>query len=218
MAVPQKIYEEEAIILDYLPKGYPGKRGLAISQAIGVTKFTLLELAPSENVVLGLRDFVNITPTNREVVDHVISRIQYDDLTNTSIQELESSLELVILKREPFFVEFFNTAEHVNIRLHKLELLPGIGNKLMWEIIDTRKERKFENFADISDRTSLSDPKRLIIKRIISELKGGEKYHLFVRKQKPPDQFNRKPSYDRSRRQYSRNRPEYNRDRNYPKR
>jgi predicted nucleic acid-binding OB-fold protein len=39
--------EEKAIILEYLPNGYPlEKKMMPIAQAIGETNFTLLELVP----------------------------------------------------------------------------------------------------------------------------------------------------------------------------
>jgi putative nucleotide binding protein len=69
-----------------------------------------------------------------------------------------------------------------------LELLPGIGKKHMWDIIKARKEKPFESFDDIKKRvTMLSDPVKLISKRILLELeatgdkKGKRKYVLFTR-------------------------------------
>ena len=65
--------------------------------------------------------------------------------------------------------------------MHQLELLPGLGKKHMWEIIDARKEKEFSSFADIKKRVKLMpDPEKAIIKRITQELKGNEKHRLFV--------------------------------------
>jgi len=201
VSVPQKIYEEEAVILDFRLEGYAGRRGRPIAQAIGTSKFTLLELAPAENVTLNLMEIVSIRPENRKMIDHVIQRTNYQDLTNTATNELERALDLIVTKREADFVAFFNEAEHVNIRLHKLELLPGVGNKLMWDIIRVRKERAFTSFQDISVRAHIGDPKKMIIKRIMNELQENEKYNLFTRKPKSEEMTERPPTretqYDR---------------------
>ncbi|MHA2407137.1 MAG: DUF655 domain-containing protein [Candidatus Ranarchaeia archaeon] len=194
MISPQKIYEEEAVVLDFLPEGYVGKRSQPIVQALGVTKFTLLELAPAKNVMVGLREVVSIQPNNRNTIDHVIQRIKFSELTNTSENELDGALDLIIMKREKDFVEFLNLAEHVNIRLHKLELLPGVGNKLMWDIINARKVKPFADLKDFSERAHIGDPKKMFIKRIKSELQGNEKYFLFTRKPKTDEPPDRPPS------------------------
>ena len=55
-----------------------------------------------------------------------------------------------------------------------------ITNKIDAEKI--RKEKPFESFADLRERVKLlPDPKTIIMKRILSEAQGKEKYNLFVR-------------------------------------
>jgi len=69
----------------------------------------------------------------------------------------------------------------MSTRIHQIELLPGIGKKHMWEILEARKEQPFESFDDIKKRVKLMpDPEGAIIKRIISEISGKEKHFLFV--------------------------------------
>ena len=42
-----------------------------------------------------------------------------------------------------------------------LHLLPGIGKKLMWEVLTEREKKPFESFADISQRIkSIPHPKK----------------------------------------------------------
>ncbi|NOZ76461.1 MAG: DUF655 domain-containing protein, partial [Euryarchaeota archaeon] len=92
----------------------------------------------------------------------------------------------LVSAREEEYVKFFNESQAISTRLHSLELLPGIGKKLMWEILDERKKKPFESFEDISQRIkALPDPKKLIVKRILSELEedtrlGKGKYKLFT--------------------------------------
>jgi len=79
------------------------------------------------------------------------------------------------------FINFFNIAGPVSTRLHSLELLPGIGKKHMWAIINERKRKKFESFENLKKRVEmLPDPKRMIKKRIIEELKESDRHRLFV--------------------------------------
>ena len=50
-------------------------------------------------------------------------------LTETTKQQLQEFIEKKINENEKKFVEFFNTAEAINTRLHQFELLPGFGKK-----------------------------------------------------------------------------------------
>ena len=63
-----------------------------------------------------------------------------------------------------------------------LHLLPGIGKKLLWEILDEREKRPFDNFHDISTRIkSIPHPEKMIINRILEEIKDPNvKYHAFT--------------------------------------
>ena len=92
-------------------------------------------------------------------------------------------LEIVKLE-EGRFVNFFNEAQPITTRYHMLELLPGLGKKTMWAILEERKKGKFKDFVELSTRVpSLKHPEKVVAKRIEMELSNpGEKYHLFVSK------------------------------------
>jgi len=65
--------------------------------------------------------------------------------------------------------------------MHQLELLPGLGKKHMWEILEKREEKVFVNFADIKARVKLMpSPQKIVIRRILSEIQGKEKHRIFV--------------------------------------
>ncbi|MDP2908277.1 MAG: DUF655 domain-containing protein, partial [Nanoarchaeota archaeon] len=69
----------------------------------------------------------------------------------------------------------------INMRRHQLELMPGIGKKHMWQIIEEREKKQFESFEDIKTRVKLlPDPEKVVIKRILLELNNGDKYKIFV--------------------------------------
>ena len=185
--------EEYAIILDYLPLGYvkegiPTYKRKPVAQAIGKEEFTLLELIPKEKVNLDIHQKVYIGSGKRDEIARVNRRLKYEDLTATAKVELDYVIEEIIKSKEDKFVEFFNEAGPISTRLHQLELLPGIGKKHMWDILNARKEKPFQSFDDIKKRVPmLSDPIKLISKRILLELdaagdkKGKRKYILFTR-------------------------------------
>jgi putative nucleotide binding protein len=111
-------------------------------------------------------------------------RIFYEDLVPESVAELALVVEIVVTKHEHKYVQFFNEASPITTRMHSLQLLPGIGQTLMWAILEERKREPFKNFEDIAARTKLQNPKKVITARIIDELKEDVKRWLFVRSPK----------------------------------
>jgi len=95
--------------------------------------------------------------------------------------ELANVIERIVLNREKWFVNFFNVAQAVTPRMHALELIPGIGKKYMWQIIDEREKKPFESFEDLQKRVNIPSPSKLITKRILEELMNKSKYRLFTR-------------------------------------
>jgi len=182
----QRVKEEHAVVLDFLPNGYaldsrPMYMKTAIAQAIGKEHFILLELVPKKGVFLQPYEEVYMGEGKRDKVHHIVGRIAFDKLTQTSKLNVEEFAEKVVENNEKRFVEFFNKADPINTRRHQIELLPGVGKKHMWEIIEERKEKPFESFSDVKARVKLMpDPKKAITKRLIMEIRGDDKYHIFV--------------------------------------
>ncbi len=180
-------YREDAVyILDYMPFGNPldryrEYRNKPVAQAIGSSYFTLLEVEPYPGIDLGIGEKVDLGPESK--IRRIIGRISYEDLTSTARDNLENIVRRIVEENEKIFVEFFNKSGPINIRLHSLELLPGIGKKTMKLILEERKRKPFESFHEIQERVKLSDPAKTIVDRILLELRGEDKYYLFV---KPP--------------------------------
>ncbi|MBD3227222.1 MAG: DUF655 domain-containing protein [Candidatus Lokiarchaeota archaeon] len=185
----KKKFEKHVIVLDYLPRGNVETRSKSfktepIIQSVGVDYFTLLELVPRRSYKrkIAIKDKLYIGSGQREIVDHIKGRITYDDLTANARFELEETIARIIKENEEKFVNFFNNARPITTRMHQLELLPGIGKKIMWDIINERKRSKFKNFKELNERVSkLPDPQDMILKRILMELQGSDKYYLFIR-------------------------------------
>lgn len=178
--------EEKAIVLDFLPNGYPfDTRPIhlknPIAQALGTEKFTLLELVPKKGVFLQPYEEVYIGEAKRDKVHHINGRISQSKLTQTAKAELEHVIGQIVEENQERFIEFFNKAQPLSTRMHVLELLPGVGKKHMWEIVEERRGEPFASFQDMRNRVKLMpDPKKAVVKRILQEIEGGEKHHLFV--------------------------------------
>lgn len=179
--------EDYAYILDYLPEGLPGERNFRrepVAYAVGENEFKLFELVPKRNAIIqiGERVYIGKDVDKRDKIQHVKRRISYEELTSASQSELPYVLSEIVQNNEARFVEFFNKAQAITTRYHMLELLPGLGKKTMWAILEERKKGPFKSFRDLSERVpSLKHPEKLIAKRIEIELSDpGQKYHLFV--------------------------------------
>lgn len=182
----ERTKEEGVIVLDFLPNGYPmDTRPIymktPVAQAIGKEHFVLLELVPKKDIHLQPYEEVYIGEGKREKIHHIVGKLHVDKLTATAKSELEFVVKDIVNKDEKKFIDFFNNAQPLSTRMHQLELLPGLGKKHMWEIIDARKEKPFEDFADLKKRVKLMpDPQKAIIRRILKELQGTEKHRIFV--------------------------------------
>jgi len=174
--------EEYAIILEYLPNGYPLEgRMMPIVQAIGKNNLTLLELVPRRDVSLTIGQEVYIGEGKRPDIYYISGRLKKEKLTEAAKVQLQEVISKIVEEREKKFVEFFNKAEAVNKRVHQIGLLPGMGKKHMQEIIKNREEKEFESFEDLKNRIqNLPDPKKAIEKRIFKELTTLERHNLFV--------------------------------------
>ncbi|MEM5852789.1 MAG: DUF655 domain-containing protein [Candidatus Aenigmatarchaeota archaeon] len=174
--------EEFAIILDFFPHGKPGdRRAEPVAQVIGEKLFTLLEVVIKEGKNVKPGDKIYIGEGKWDVVKYIRGKIKYSDLTNFAKNELENVINNLVTNNEARFVNFFNKAVPLSTRSHMLELLPGIGKKHLWEILSKRKEEPFKSFQDLQERVEmLPDPKKMIVRRIISELEEKDRHKIFV--------------------------------------
>ena len=179
--------EEIAWALDYLPYGNPDDsrpiyQRKPLIQAIGESQFVLMELIPKDDMVSMIPERLYIGEGEREKVDHVKGRLRYPDLSNSAHLELLPTIEEIILSDEPRFIKIFNDAYPISTRLHMLELFPGIGKKLMWNILDERKKGQFKDFADLLERVKgLHKPESIIARRIVDELMDDAiKHRIFT--------------------------------------
>lgn len=174
--------EEYAIVLDYLPNGYPleGKT-MPVAQAIGKEQLTLLELVPRKDTSLETGEEVYIGEGKRDKIYFISGRLKREKLTERAKEQLQEYIQKYVEEKEETFVKFYNEADPINKRVHQIELLPGMGKKHMQEIVKQREE-KFSSFEDMRKRIPhLPDPKKCIERRIFKELTEMERYNLFIR-------------------------------------
>ncbi|MBI2578094.1 MAG: DUF655 domain-containing protein [Candidatus Aenigmarchaeota archaeon] len=178
--------EEHCVILDFLPNGYPDRRHAEpVAQALGTSFFSLLELVPREGINLSQEEEVYIGEGKRDKIRFIKGQLQYNELTNMAQNTLEDVMNKIVSGSEAQFVDFFNKAKMITPRMHQLQLLPGVGKKHLSDLLDERRKKPFESFADINQRVKFfPDPKKTIIARVLEELRNDEKYCLFVNKPK----------------------------------
>jgi putative nucleotide binding protein len=178
--------EEYAVVLDFLPNGYsnddrPMFKKTPIVQAIGKTNFTLLELVPKKDVFLQPSDETYIGEKERDKIHHINGRLSLSKLTPTAKAEIEHIVHKIVKQNQQRFVQFFNEAQPLSTRMHSLELLPGLGKKHMWQILEERRGEPFKDFDDLKKRVKLiPDPEKIIIRRILKELEREEKHYIFL--------------------------------------
>src|SRR3989338_4939481 len=176
--------ESNCIVLDFLPSGYADRRHTEpIAQAIGTSFFSLLELVTREGVTLNQEEDVYIGEGKRDKIRFIRGQIEYRDLTSMARNLLPETVDKLVRQNEQRFVEFFNKGTVITPRMHQFQLLPGVGKKHLQDILEERKKKPFESFADIAARVKLfPDPFKTVVRRITEELQNGEKYHVFVAK------------------------------------
>lgn len=173
-----------AVVLDYLPHGRadddrPQYKKPALAHTIVIENFRFVECILTENADVSIGDRLDLDGDDIESTRD----ISFDELSTSAQSELEYAIEEIIDDDERRFVEYYNEAQPITLRLHQLNLLPGIGKKLRNNILDERKRRPFESFDDIESRVSgLHRPREILVERIHEELREDDlKYRSFVK-------------------------------------
>ncbi|MEZ3142954.1 DUF655 domain-containing protein [Halobaculum sp. MBLA0143] len=175
------------VVLDYLAHGHPDDdrpqyQKSPLAHALGEADFRLYELTLDTDDRVGIGDRLVVEPAEEQTAVARSRTIEFDDLTRGARQELEYAVEEIVERDERRFVDFYNDAQPITLRLHQLNLLPGIGKKLRNNVLDERKRGPFESFDDIEERVSgLHNPCELLTDRIVEEIREDDlKYQTFV--------------------------------------
>lgn len=179
---------EAAVVLDYLPHGRadddrPQYERPALAHVLGIEDFRLVEAVLAEDADISIGDHVTLAADEAAGIEE-LREIEYEDLSGGATAELEYAIEDIIDADTQRFVDFYNDAQPITLRLHQLNLLPGIGKKLRNAILDERERQPFETFDDLESRVSgLHNPREVLVERIVEELRAEDlKYRTFVRR------------------------------------
>jgi len=167
--------DENVQVLDFLEHGKSNEREERVAQTIGTEYYTLLEVVMREDERPKGGEKLYIGEGDRDRVEFIKARINYDELTGNAKSELKYVLDALLDENEDNIIEFFNTAPPVTPRRHAFELLPGIGKKHMQKLLEEREKEEFQSLEDLKERVpSIPDPKETVRKRIVQELKGED--------------------------------------------
>jgi putative nucleotide binding protein len=175
-----------AVVLDYLPRGRadddrPQYQKSPLAHAIDSSSFKLYEVVLDADFTVSIDDEITVEPAQDGIED--VRAISFDDLSGGGKSELEYVVKDLVEADIDRYVEFYNEAGPITLRLHQLNLLPGIGDKLRDNIQDARDRSPFDSLDDLEDRIpGLHEPKGIIVDRIIEEIRDEDvKYKLFAR-------------------------------------
>jgi len=174
-------------ILDILQHGGVDKAGHQwnpIAQIVEGSKFQLYEIRLNKSRIADrkLQEKI-VVNENQNIFERIQRKITFLDLTPTSSSTLDLVIGQYVNENEPRFIEFINKSGPITIKRHSLEILPGIGKKLMWEIINNRERPPFTSFDDLHSRVPGFKPVETFTRRIVDEIRDDElKHYLFVKR------------------------------------
>ncbi len=182
----QKRYEEKGIILDIITSNTARRRdipkGETRAHVLGSTWFTILEVCIKDGQNVLVMEKTSLNKEEETKIDKIVNRIAYDKLTTIGVKSLDRAIESILTDEEKRFITWINQSNAISIRLHKLQLIKGIGPKFMKLILEERKVVPFINYEDFEERTKVKDIKALIKQRILDEIRDSSvKYNLFTR-------------------------------------
>ncbi|MEM1685489.1 MAG: DUF655 domain-containing protein [Acidilobaceae archaeon] len=145
--------------------------------------WALLVDSPSE--LSGIAEEKGLSPTILVVPPNPL---KYEDLTDIAKNNLLEAIKTIISSEEKVYVEFFNIADAINIRLHVLELFKGVGKRTLSNFLDRRKQKSFESFEEVKKVLKI-DPVEAIATKIVEEIKGEAKYYVFIEPSNPESPY-----------------------------
>ncbi len=173
--------DEYAYVLEYLPYGIADSKDRHPSAVILTDSLSLLIAALKKNVTVEVGKRVYIGENKRDEIHHIIGRIAPTKLSEAGLDSLKEFVHKIVQENEKKYVGTINTLGPINVRLHALELIPGMGKKLTQKLLEERKKKPFESYVEIDERLQLSSNiMRNIEGRILEEMENKDKYKIFT--------------------------------------
>ncbi|MGC8516611.1 MAG: DUF655 domain-containing protein [Candidatus Acidifodinimicrobium sp.] len=173
--------DEYAYVLEYFPYGMSDSKDRRPSAILLTESLDLLLASVKKEGKIDVGKKVYIGEGKRDDIHHIISRIPLSKVGEKGRELLNEILDKKIVEDEKRFVDIINRLGPINVKLHSLELIPGIGSKTFQKVISERTKSPFTGYDDINKRVELQfDIRRSIRERIISELNEADKYRIFT--------------------------------------
>ncbi len=173
--------DEYARVLEYLPYGLQDSKERHPTVIILTDSLGLLAAALKKGASVEAGRKVYIGENKREEIHHIIGRITPDKLGVSAMQNLRDQISENVKANESKYVGMINTLGPINVRLHALELIPGLGKKTTQKILDERKMKPFTSYGDIDLRIQLPlSIEKEIEERILEEMQNKDKYKIFT--------------------------------------
>lgn len=148
-------------------------------------KFQFFDVILTVGSAFSVGEDLLLTPRNRNILR--LDQIRYNQLSSSALNNLPTIIKNIVITHESRYINFLNQAHPLTSQMHQLQLLPGIGQKRLWSILEARKTDFFSSFSDFSERTNISDPMSIFTNRILLELEDSPKYYLFIKKKQRHD-------------------------------
>jgi putative nucleotide binding protein len=175
-------FEKQLIVLDDFKGSYISRKDGHRQEAhivyfLGINHFSLLRIFFSLPPITIVMDR-EITISNiKDKILH-IQRQRFFQLSNWSKDRLIEIIKSTVEQKEEDLVKIFNTARTAAAGLHQLKLLPGLSAQKRFQIIEERKNNRFDSFSNVDERIGINSVE-IIAARILQEVQGNRDYYLF---------------------------------------
>lgn len=172
-------------IIDFYPQGKSLSRKRSndynpLAVIVTANYFEFYDVILSFGSEFSTREQLIIKSNDKKIRN--LSKVNFGQLSSSALDILPSVIKNIVVAFETRYIKFLNQAHPLTTQMHQLRLLPGVGQKRMWVILEARKKAPFKSFNDFSERTGISDPISLFSGRILSEIDTSPKYCLFTKK------------------------------------
>jgi predicted nucleic acid-binding OB-fold protein len=174
------IADEEWLVVLAVGTTTPFESAQPLVQAVATTSFALVDVIVTDASALNRGDRLYIGPGAWDRVVGIDRQLTYHALSAV-VQGVLGPIERIIRRNEDRFIEVFNTTILDDVNGHPLALLPGLSADCREEIIAERSQRRFADFATLTDRVACCEqPCALVAERVLAELREGEKTYRWL--------------------------------------
>ncbi|MFX0141187.1 MAG: DUF655 domain-containing protein [Candidatus Hodarchaeota archaeon] len=182
---PRFVDRGESIVIDFYPQGKSLSHRRSedynpLAVVVTVEWFQFFDVILIRGSKISIGDCLMLSSTNKKILR--LNKLRYNQLSDSALEILPAIIKDIVTTFESRYVAFFNQAQPLTTQMHQIQLLPGIGQKRLWSILEARKRDLFSSFNDFTKRTGISDPTLIFTNRILLELEGEPKYYLFTEK------------------------------------